>query len=105
MPEKPIARKVAEHEEQRPSLKIDLRTDDNILPDKTLSVEENYRRRKEEVTRQDHEEFLQYQQEKQRQQTAAQARSQAAGAAEAKPTNVNRRSFLTVVAGTAAIGE
>src|SRR5215813_8844994 len=105
MPEKPTIRKVAEQEEQRPSFKIDLRNEAGDLPDKPRSVVENFLKRKVEVTQQDYEEFLQYQQEKARQNEAAQARSAVADAAEPAPPKVNRRNFLTVVAGTAAVGE
>ena len=105
MPEKPTTRKVLEQEEQRPDLKIDLRNEVRSPPDRPISAEENYIRRKSEVTQQDHEEFLRYQQEKARQQTEAQALSQAADADRTKPAKVNRRNFLTVVAGTAAVGE
>ena len=105
MPEKPTVRKVVEQEEQRPSLKIDLRDEAGNLPDKSRSPEEIYHKRKLEVTREDYEEFLQYQQEKARQSEAGQARRPVAGAAEPTPPKVNRRNFLTVVAGTAAVGE
>src|SRR5215472_17607917 len=105
MPENPTARKVVEQEEQRPSLKIDLRSEPANLPDKPPSTEANYLKRKREVTQQDYEEFLQYQQEKARQNEAGQARRPVADAAEPTPPKVNRRSFLTVVAGSAAVGE
>ena len=105
MPEKPTARKVVEQEEQRPSLKIDLRDEAGDLPAKPRSAIENYLERKAEVTQQDYEEFLQYQQEKARQKEATQARRQVADAAEPQAPKVNRRNFLTVVAGTAAVGE
>ena len=105
MPEKSTVRKFVEQEEQRPSLKIDLRGEASNLPDKPSSPEEIYRKRKLEVTREDYEEFLQYQQEKARQNEAGQARRPVADAAEPAPPKVNRRSFLTVVSGTAAVGE
>jgi len=104
MPEKPTARKVAEKEE-RTNLKIDLRTDDNDLPSETLSVEETYLRRKAEVAQQDHEEFLQYEQERARRHAAEQVERQPSDDPTTKPRDVNRRNFLTVVAGTAAVGE
>ena len=66
----------AEKEVSPPDVEVDLRSEGSSPPDKMLGVEENYRRRKEEVTRQDHEEFLRYQQEKARQQTSVPARSQ-----------------------------
>ena len=105
MPEKSTVRKFVEQEEQRQSLKIDLRGEASNLPDKPSSPEEFYRKRKLEVTREDYEEFLQYQQEKARQNEAEQARLQVADTAEPAPPKVNRRNFLTVVAGTAAVGE
>src|SRR5262249_4934095 len=105
MTEKPTVRKVAEQEEQRPSLKIDLRSEAANLPDKPPSAEANYLKRKLEVTQQDYEEFLQYQQEKARQTEVGQARRPVADAAQPAPPKANRRSFLTVVAGTAAVGE
>src|SRR6516225_12361317 len=105
MPEKPTARKVVEQVEQRPSFKIDLRDEAGNLPAKPRSAIENYLERKVEVTQQDYEEFLQYQQAKARQNEAEQTRPPVADAAEPAPPKVNRRNFLTVVAGTAAVGE
>jgi thiocyanate desulfurase len=105
MPEKPTVRKVVEQEEQRPNLKIDLRDEPGNLPDKPRSAEEIYLKRKVEVTQQDYQEFLQYQQEKARQNKAGQAGRPVADMAEPAPPKVNRRNFLTVVAGTAAVGE
>jgi thiocyanate desulfurase len=102
MPEQPTARKVLEQEEERPDLKIDLREEAGNLP---VSAEENYLRRKAEVTQQDYEEFLRYKEEKARQAEAAQAQQPVADEAGTKPAKVNRRNFLTVVAGTAAVGE
>ena len=60
MPEKPTVRKVVEQEEQRPSLKIDLRNEPGNLLEKPLSAEDIYLKRKVEVTQQDYQEFLQY---------------------------------------------
>ena len=83
------------------------------MPDTSHSVEENYRKRKAEVTQQDYEEFLEYLKEKNardEQQNAQQSEGEQTG----RPTSetperaspkVNRRNFLTVVAGTAAVGE
>ena len=105
MPENPTARKIAEREQQHPSLKIDLRNDRNGVPDTPLSAEKNYRQRKAEVSQQDHNEFLQYQQAKARETAAAQAHPQPTDEVRAKPAKVDRRNFLTVVAGTAAVGE
>ena len=102
MPEKPTAKKVVEQEEQRPSFRIDLRDEAGNLPAKPRSAEENYLKRKLEVTRQDYEEFLQYQQEKAQRDEATQP---VAVPAAPRPAKVNRRNFLTVVAGTAAVGE
>src|SRR5580692_6252079 len=113
MPEKPTARKVTEQEEQRPNLKIDLQSEPHSLPDKLLSAEELYRRRKAEVTQQDYDEFLEYLKEKSerdeqkntRQSGGEQTGRPTAGPPEAASPKVNRRNFLTVVAGTAAVGE
>ena len=102
MPEKPTARKVVEQEEQRPSFKIDLRDEAGNLPDKPRRPEEIYLKRKLEVTQQDYEEFLQYQQEKAERHKATQP---VADPTEPTPAKVNRRNFLSVVAGTAAVGE
>src|SRR5215472_8431250 len=99
MPEQPTARKVLEQEEQRLEPKIDLREEAGNLP---VSAEENYLRRKAEVTQQDYEEFLLYKEAKARQTEAAQAPQPVADEA-TKSTKVNRRNFLTVVAGTAAV--
>ena len=104
MPEKLTGRRIVEQDEQR-NLKIDLPIEDNNLPDKPVSAEENYRQRQAAVTRQDYEEFLRYVEEKARPRATAQAPGQAGDAARRKPANVNRRNFLTVVAGTAAVGE
>src|SRR4029077_15018167 len=94
------AKKTAEKEVSPTDLEVALRSEGSSLPDKALGIEENYRRRKEEVTRQDHEEFLRYLQERAQQETAAEA-----DAPQAKPTKVNRRNFLPGCDGTAAVGE
>jgi hypothetical protein len=99
------AKKIIEKDIAQPKLEVDLGTEGSNLPDKVLSPEENYRRHKAEVTRRDHEEFLQYEQGKARQQMAAQAQRNSTGVAESKPTKVDRRNLLSVIAGTAAIGE
>ena len=104
MPEKTSARKVAD-EEERVNLKIDLRTDDNNFPGRPYSVEKNYLRRKAEVTKQDHKEFLLYEQEKARRTAPAQAERRSTDETGSQSAKVNRRNFLTVVAGTAAVGE
>jgi thiocyanate desulfurase len=102
--EKQAATKVAEQEEPSLSVKVDLRTEASNLPDELCSVEENYLKRKEEVTRQDYEEFLRYRQEKARQDQARQV-PRSVEVTDRTPLSVNRRNFLTVVAGTAAVGE
>src|SRR5713226_8771838 len=86
-------------------LKIDLQGDGTSLPDRPLSPEASYFKRKAEVTQQDHEEFLQYQQEKLRENEARQTPRPVAEAAKPVPPKVNRRNFLTEVASTAAVGE
>ena len=105
MPEQPTARKILEQEEERPDLKIDLQEEPGNLSDKPVSAAENFLRRKAEVTQQDYEEFLRYKEEKARQAETAQAQRPVAEEAATKPTKFNRRIFLTVVAGTAAVGE
>jgi len=92
MPEKPTARKVAEQEEQRPNLKIDLQSEPHSLPDKPLSAEEFFRRRKAEVTQQDYDEFLEYLKEKSErdeQQNARQAEANKLGGR--LPNHLKRR--------------
>src|SRR5262249_14632512 len=102
MSEKPTARKVAEREELRLNLKMDLAGNASNLPAKLSGAEEVYLKRKAEVTQQDHQEFLEYQQKKARQTVEAQ---RAAYAEESAPRKLDRRSFFSVVAGTAAVGE
>ena len=108
----PTARKVAEKEVLQPKIEIDIRSDENSLPDTSRSVEENYRKRKAEVTQQDYDEFLEYLKEKSARDEQQNAESE--GEQTGRPTSetperaspkVNRRNFLTVVAGTAAVGE
>ncbi len=54
------------------------------------------------MNRQDHEEFLQYQKEKEARERLRKEQVQAVAVSQRK---VGRRNFLTVVAGTAAVGE
>ncbi len=93
----PTARKVAEKEVSRPNLKIDIRSDENSLPDTSHSVEENYRKRKAEVTQQDYDEFLEYLKEKSardEQQNAQESEGSKLGARSAKhPNGRHRRSI------------
>src|SRR5205085_3904640 len=77
--------------------KIDLPSEG--VPERPLSAEQAYLRRKAEVTRQDHQDFLRYQQEK------AKAAKRLAVETKPRATKVNRRNSLTVVASTAAVGE
>jgi thiocyanate desulfurase len=95
-------------EENLPKLQIDIQNDP-----KTLSPEERYLKRKIEVTERDHEEFLNYleakraaaEQKRAQQSDFEQAERAPTAPAEVAPSKLNRRSFLTVVAGTAAVGE
>jgi thiocyanate desulfurase len=109
MPEKPTARKVAEQEEPRSGPKIDLRNAaSGGLPDRPLTDAENYLERKATVTQQDYAEFLKYQQEKEKQRDGVRQDATAPRAppmSEGSRPKVDRRNFLTVVAGTAAVGE
>ena len=86
--------------EETPKLQIEIEGEPKNLPVEPPSPEEVYLRRKAEVTAQDHAEFLKYQAEKE-----ARDRQPEPGPAPAAPAKVNRRNFLTVVAGTAAVGE
>lgn len=99
--------RVAEAADQsaRPDLKVDLRNEAGDLPVAAESSAEKYLRRRAEVAQQDYEEFSQYQRDKaaRDEQNGRQSRQEAAE--QTAPTPVNRRSFLTVVAGTAAVGE
>jgi hypothetical protein len=67
------------------------------LPDDQPPAQQRYLQRQTEVTRQDHAEFLKYQNEK--------AQRQAAEAKRPARSRLDRRNFLTVFAGTAAVGE
>ena len=93
----PTARKVAEKEVLQPKLEIDIRSDENSLPDTSRSVEENYRKRKAEVTQQDYEEFLEYLKEKNardEQQKRSKVKGSKLGARPAKhPNGRHRRSI------------
>ena len=88
-------------EGQASGLKVDPPAEAGNLPDKPPSAEDNYFKRKAEVTEKDYEEFLQYQQEKTRQNEARQA-VHSVEVADRGPLSVDRRSFLSVVATTAA---
>jgi hypothetical protein len=106
MAEEPTARKAAEQKAKQPQYaKIDVRDEVGNLPGGPRSAVENYTEREAEVTRKDYEEFLQYQQEKAQQNKAEQARRRTADADKLAPVKLRRRRFLTVVAGTAAVGE
>src|SRR5689334_19059024 len=94
MSESPTAKKV--------DLNIETPTAAGNVPDRVPTPEENYLKRKTEVTEQDYQEFIKYQQEKAQQKPARQSSSEPPKAADVK---VKRRDFLTVVAGTAAVGE
>ena len=96
-----------------PELKTDIQNDPKTLTTNALRPEEHYLKRQMDVTQQDHEEFLKYLEEKRAREEEKRARKSApeqllsaqAEKAEMAPSKLNRRSFLTVVAGTAAVGE
>src|SRR5262245_61926526 len=110
---KPILEEKEEKKEDLPKPHIELQNDPKNLPVNPLSPEERYLKRKIEVTERDHEEFLAYleakrasEEEKRAQQTnPEQAERAPSGPAQVATSKLNRRSFLTVVAGTAAVGE
>ena len=96
-----------------PEFKTGIQNEPKPLITNALRPEEHYLKRQLDVTQQDHEEFLQYLEEKRareeekRVETSAPKPLESAQAekAEMAPSKLNRRSFLTVVAGTAAVGE
>src|SRR5439155_2825311 len=90
---------------ENPTLETDLQSARASPPDNPRSPEQRYLQRKAEVMRRDHEEFFQYHREKAQRTEAEQAHRPAADTAPPVPTRVNRRNFLPVVAGTAAVGE
>src|SRR5712691_4123742 len=86
-----------------PKIKMDVRSDAKDAPDRPLSPEQSFLRRKAEVTQQDHEQFSEYLQEK-----TARDQQQATRPADAPPvgpSRINRRSMLKWAAGTAVAGE
>src|SRR5262245_3223114 len=72
-------------------------------PDRPLTPEEIYLKRRDEVARQDHAEFSEYLQKKIERERGQQL--QTVEAPEKPRPKLNRRSLLTWVAGTAAVGE
>ena len=109
---KPILKEATE-DQNLPKLQIEIQSDPKNLAETGLSPEEHYLQRKMEVTQRDHEEFVTYLEEKRsreeqkraEQSEPVQVAPEPADIAGAAPSNLNRRSFLTVVAGTAAVGE
>src|SRR5258706_2710171 len=98
-----VANNVAEQEQQGLSVKVDLRTEASNLPDKPCSAEENYLKRKAEVTRQDYEEFLQYRRGE-AQQNEGRQRPPFVEVGVRKPLSVHRRRFLPLRSRTAPRG-
>src|ERR1700745_4061735 len=100
-------------EENLPKFEINEQNDPKHLSASPLSPAERYLKRKIEVTEQDHQEFLAYLQAKRasesekriRESAPKQPASPPVELAEVTPPKLDRRSFLTVVAGTAAVGE
>src|SRR5580704_17838321 len=109
---KPILKEATE-DQNLPKLQIEIQSDPKNLAKTGLSPEEHYLQRKMEVTQRDHEEFVAYLEEKRsreeqkraEQSEPVQVAPAPANIAGAAPSKLNRRSFLTVVAGTAAVGE
>ena len=94
----PRRTKLSEDEEP----KVELRGEGGDLPAAAPTPEQAYLERKAAVNRQDHEEFLRYQKEKEAQERQRKEQAQAVAVS---PRKVGRRNFVTVVAGTAAVGE
>src|SRR6266540_584208 len=82
-----------------PNMKLDV-PEAKSMPDSPLSPEQNFLKRKAEVTQQDHEEFSEYLQEKSSR--AQQQTTPPADAPPVAPSRVNRRSLLKWAAGSAA---
>lgn len=110
---KPVTPVWKEPEKDLPELEITGQSDPQDLGAGPLSSAERYLKRKIEVTEQDHQEFLAYleakrgrEAEKQNEQFAhGQPPSATDAITNVAPSRLDRRSFLTVVAGTAAVGE
>ncbi|MGH7785200.1 MAG: hypothetical protein ACREO5_15350, partial [Candidatus Binatia bacterium] len=97
-----------EPEEILPNFQVDTQNDPKNLNESPLSPTERYLKRKTEVTEQDHQEFLAYLEAKRAREEEKRIRESApkqVELADAAPSKLDRRSFLTVVAGTAAVGE
>src|ERR1700756_3630405 len=102
-----------EPEENLPKFEINEQNDSKNLSGSPLNPAERYLKRKIEVTEQDHQEFLAYLEAKRaneeekriRESESEQPSSAPAALTDVAPSKMDRRSFLTVVAGTAAVGE
>ena len=110
---RPILKEATE-DQNLPKLQIEIQSDPKNLAKTELSPEEHYLQRKMEVTQRDHEEFVLYslrrkrsrdEQKRAEQSEPVQVAPAPADIAGAAPSKLDRRSFLTVVAGTAAVGE
>jgi hypothetical protein len=86
-----------------PNMKLGVRSDAESLPDRPLSPEQNFLKRKTEVTQQDHEEFSTYVQEKSARDQ--QQKAPPTDVPQRAPLRVDRRSLLRWAAGSAAAGE
>jgi thiocyanate desulfurase len=99
--------------ETLPKLKTVTENSPKTLIVNLINPEEHYRKRQLEVTHQDHEEFVKYLEEKRTREEEKRAQavlpephaSIQTGNAEKAPSKLDRRSFLTVVASTAAVGD
>jgi hypothetical protein len=99
-----------EPEENLPNFEIKAQNDSQHLSPSPLSPAERYLKRKIEVTEQDHQEFLAYLEAKrareaENQKDESTSEQPASVSVKFAPSKLDRRSFLTVVAGTAAVGE
>src|SRR5215831_4906665 len=99
-----------EPEENLPNFEFKAQKDLQHLSPSPLSAEERYLKRKIEVTEQDHQEFLAYLEAKrareaENQKDESTSQQPASTPIEVAPPKLDRRSFLTVVAGTAAVAE
>src|SRR5713226_1729080 len=86
-----------------PNMKVEVRRGAKSMPDRPVSPEQSFLKRKTEVTQQDHEDFSAYVQEK----SARDQRQKAppSDAPQRMPSRVNRRSLLKWAAGSAAASE
>ena len=86
-----------------PNIKIDVRSDAKNMPERSVSPEQSFLKRKAEVTQQDCADFSAYVEEKSARDQ--QQKVPATDTPQSAPSTVNRRSLLKWAAGTAAAGE